>query len=145
MSELFEKIIGTGAMFPVVLEEARDSSGNIILEDGGPKKGWYPIKGDIKLIEQNMKNIIHTLIGSRLRGEDFGSRVHEMLEEPNTRVTTFLTSKFVTESIIKWEPRVKQVKVTTESLNHKLNIILTYKLENDPSQQENETSITYNI
>lgn len=145
MNELLEKTIGSGAGFPVILEPTKDSNGNIIIKEGQPLQGWYISQGDMGLIEQNLKNIIFTLVGSRIRQESFGSRIHEILEEPNNRVTTFLGSKFVTEAIKLWEPRLTQIKVETTSSFDKLEIVVYYKLTNDPTNKLNSTVINYNL
>lgn len=146
MKNELERTIGSGASFPIVLENALDNQGRILRgEDGKPLLGWQIVKGDIKLIEQNLKNIMFTLIGQRIRQESFGCRIYELLEEPNNRVIQHLASKFVSEAILQWEPRITQVKVEALSRFNKVTLKLYYQLVGSLEEGENILTLTYNI
>ena len=92
--------IGSGAYFPIKLEQALGSDGkpeSVQLPDGRvvPKIGWYILRGDVALIKQNLTAILTYQIGQRFRQEDFGSRTWECLEEPNTSALNLMIKNFV--------------------------------------------------
>lgn len=108
--------IGIGAIFPIELEE----------NDQG-QTGWYPVYGDSKLIEENLKALLLYEIGQRLRQEDFGTRLIEVLEEPNTSLS-FLIREYIMQALNKYESRVRITKISSTRLNQKLHILLEFKI-----------------
>ena len=108
--------IGIGAIFPIELEE----------NDQG-QTGWYPVYGDSKLIEENIKALLLYEIGQRLRQEDFGTRLIEVLEEPNTALS-FLIREYIMQALNKYESRVLITKISSTRLNQKLHILLEFKI-----------------
>lgn len=109
--------IGIGAIFPIELEE----------NDQG-QTGWYPVYGDSKLIEENLKALLLYEIGQRLRQEDFGTRLIEVLEEPNTSALSFLIREYIMQALNKYESRVLITKISSTRLNQKLHILLEFKI-----------------
>lgn len=109
--------IGIGAIFPIELEE----------NDQG-QTGWYPVYGDSKLIEENLKALLLYEIGQRLRQEDFGTRLIEVLEEPNTSALSFLIREYIMQALNKYESRVRITKISSTRLNQKLHILLEFKI-----------------
>lgn len=108
--------VGTGALFP------------IILTDNGLGKGWYPVEGDPTLIENNLRSLIEYNIGQRFRQEDFGTRLLECIEEPNTQALNYIVRKFLVDAIRKYETRLKIKKITTTRYNQYLYIVMEYKI-----------------
>lgn len=109
--------IGIGAIFPIELDE----------NDQG-QTGWYPVYGDSKLIEENIKALLIYEIGQRLRQEDFGTRLIEVLEEPNTSALSFLIREYIMQALNKYESRVLITKISSTRLNQKLHILLEFKI-----------------
>lgn len=109
--------IGIGAIFPIELEE----------NDQG-QTGWYPVYGDSKLIEENIKALLLYEIGQRLRQEDFGTRLIEVLEEPNTSALSFLVREYIMQALAKYESRVVVTKISSTRLNQKLHILLEFRI-----------------
>ena len=141
---ILDRIIGAGAGFPIELTPLIDNKGEPILgEDGELQMGWNVIRGDFNLIDQSLKNIIFTMLGSRIRQENFGSRLYELIEEPNNQIVTFLSSKYVTEAVRQWEPRIQQITIEAIPKNERLSIKASYRLVDPVSQGENEIEFTY--
>lgn len=109
--------IGIGAIFPIELEE----------NDQG-QTGWYPVYGDSKLIEENIKALLLYEIGQRLRQEDFGTRLIEVLEEHKTSALSFLIREYIMQALNKYESRVLITKISSIRLNQKLHILLEFKI-----------------
>ncbi len=59
------------------------------------------------LIEQSIGRILGEQVGERFFGYDFGSRIDEILFEPNDEVLIDLLQMFVFEAVARWEKRVK--------------------------------------
>lgn len=122
--------IGVGAYFPIELTEVNG------------KQSWKALSGDIRLVNQNLIALFNTQIGEIIRNENFGTRLWECLEEPNTQALSFLIRRFCKDAIESWEPRIKFVDSTINRDGYKLNIQLTYQLIGD--QSVNDLNFSYN-
>lgn len=109
--------IGIGAIFPIELKENNQG-----------QTGWYPVYGDSKLIEENIKALLLYEIGQRLRQEDFGTKLIEVLEEPNTSALSFLVREYIMQALTKYESRVAVTKISSTRLNQKLHILLEFRI-----------------
>ena len=109
--------IGIGAIFPIELKENNQG-----------QTGWYPVYGDSKLIEENIKALLLYEIGQRLRQEDFGTKLIEVLEEPNTSALSFLVREYIMQALTKYESRVVVTKISSTRLNQKLHILLEFRI-----------------
>ena len=109
--------IGIGAIFPIELKENNQG-----------QTGWYPVYGDSKLIEENIKALLLYEIGQRLRQEDFGTKLIEVLEEPNTSALSFLVREYIMQALAKYESRVVVTKISSTMLNQKLHILLEFRI-----------------
>lgn len=147
--------IGVGAAFPIVLSTPKDSEGNDeyveILEDGVvtqvKKVGWYPSSG-ISLVKQNVTSIFVYQIGERFRQENYGSRLWECIEEPNTDLLSYMVAKFVKEALYLWESRIRGLEVTCTREQSKLFIKIRFSIgtaspEEAIIEYDNLTNSTY--
>lgn len=123
--------IGSGAYFPIEL--TTNDKGEIT---------WSMVDGDVKLINQNIIAIFNTQIGNILRNEDFGTRLWECLEEPNTQALEFLIYRFCKSAIDTWEPRVIFVDAYSQRSSDKIHINLKYKVNTD--QLVKDLNFSYN-
>lgn len=102
-----------GLVFPLEL----DSGKHVISE------GEDLIKSSIKII------LAWPLFTCEYR-DDFGSRVHEVLEDQSDEVLITLIKKFVVDSITKWEQRIELKKMTFERpSSEKLIVDLLYRIK----------------
>lgn len=141
--------IGSGAYFPIKLEQAVGSDGkleSVQLPDGRvvPKIGWYILRGDVALIKQNLTAILTYQIGQRFRQEDFGSRTWECLEEPNTSALNLMIRNFVKDGIAAWEPRITALKVLAlKPTKESIRLLIYFKVQD--SQRIEELNFQYNL
>ena len=114
---LNSKVIGKGALFPIVLSTNKEG-----------KTGWYPADGGRALIVNNLNGILIYMIGERFRQEDFGTRLWECIEEPNTQAQAFLVNTFLRDAISSWEDRIQfdHSEVTREA--NKVHIQMYYTI-----------------
>lgn len=137
--------IGSGVYFPILLTEPTDEEGNKLLtEDGKVKRGWYPVKGDPLLVEENLTALILFMIGQRFREEEFGTRIHECIEEPNTQALNFLVRDFIKTAIVRYESRIQYLAVNTEINGSKINIQVRFSIRNTPMVTESNFEIDSN-
>lgn len=121
--------IGNGAYFPITLTKSLDSAGEEV-------NTWAITKGEQKLVKQNLSSILVHQIGERFRQENFGSRLWEFLEEPNTTMLQYLIRRYVIDSISAWEPRIKALSVSTTRSGTKVVINVKYQIELDTPVEE---------
>ena len=84
MDNYLTNIVGKGMIFPIQL--TRNEKG---------ETGWYPVNGDMALVRNNISSIMYYLIGQRFRQENFGNRLWECIEEPNTQALSFIIKEFI--------------------------------------------------
>lgn len=119
MANILEKLIGSGVLYPIKLEP--NSAG---------ETGWYPVTGTPDLILHNINSVIQYEIGSRIRQEDFGTRLWECIEEPNSQAQAFLVNQFVKQAMVTWEDRIYLTKTELVRQGTKLSVIINYTLKN---------------
>lgn len=127
---LYEKIVGNGMVYPIVLRTNSEH-----------KTGWYPVIGDTKLISDNLNALLQYTIGERFRQEDFGTRLWECIEEPNTQAQAFLINTFLKEAISLYEDRINYKESIISRSGNKLHIEMHYILKQ--SHEEKSLNITY--
>lgn len=134
--------IGSGAYFPIILSDVKTK----ILINGKweevTTKSWKILEGDINLVKQNLVALINCQLGFRFRQENFGTRLWECLEEPNTTVIETLVKEFLSTSIANWEPRIRALNVEVNRSGEKLYIKLYYAIRGD--KNINELDFEYN-
>lgn len=128
---LYEKIVGNGMTYPIVLGTNSDK-----------KTGWYPVLGSTKLITDNLNSLLQYSIGERFRQEDFGTRLWECIEEPNNQAQAFLINTFLKEAISLYEDRINYKEAIISRSGNKLHIEMHYILKQ--SNEEKSLGITYN-
>ena len=129
MANIYSDVIGSGVTFPIQLSTNQLG-----------QTGWYPVEGEVSLIEENLKAIINYNIGQRIRQEDFGSRLWECIEEPNVQALKFLVNTFLKEAIIMYEDRVTFVG-STVTLNGS-SIIIEYHLRVNMTNKALSSTLT---
>lgn len=124
MDNYLTNIVGKGVTFPIQL--TRNEKGEI---------GWYPVNGDINLIRHNISSVMYYLIGQRFRQENFGNRLLECIEEPNTQALSFIIKEFIKTSIGTWEQRVTLKCIKVSRQDAKINIEVHYVIDNTSTSQ----------
>lgn len=113
-----QDFIGKGITFPIVLE------------NGKPK-----VESGFQLIRSSIAMILTWPYGTRFFLGEFGSRLEELLEEPNDEILKNLINVFVVDAINDWEKRVELLSVTILDIDYKtIHIGLRYKIINTQLQ-----------
>ena len=91
-----KNIVGDGWEFPF---ETSSKGGIEKLKSDTPNN-------QIERIRQSIVQILGTSKGERFFLREFGSRIHELVFEPNDLILVGMARKFVIEDIERWEKRV---------------------------------------
>lgn len=79
-------------------------------------------------IEESIKDILLTPLGSRVMLPEYGSRLYELVDKRVDNEFKALLAYYVIDAISKWEKRVKIDKVVLKSFNDgNFNFILVLK------------------
>lgn len=81
-------------------------------------------------IRASITHILGTKIGERVHLIEFGSRLHELVFEPNDQVFISLAKSFVEEALARWEQRIEMIntEVLLDPNNKTAHIRVTYQL-----------------
>lgn len=114
------QFIGGGMIFPIKVNA----------------KGSVDIVGNNELLQSAIKNILYWPTSHRFFNEQFGSRIFDVLEEPNDNIGKALVRTFIFEAINRWEKRVtvKQVKLLNSD-HQVVNIEITYEIRNTRTEE----------
>jgi phage baseplate assembly protein W len=114
-----DKFIGKGLVFPIQLDST----------------GKPPLVGGMELLESSIRTIMSWYIGTRFFLGEFGSRLEDLLQEPNDLITQSLVEYFTAEVISKWEKRLKILEVDIINRDeYILNIIIKYEVVSTKQQ-----------
>ena len=92
--------------------------------------GKHVISEGEDLIKSSIRIILSWPLFTREYVDDFGSRIHEALEDQNDEILITLIKKFVVDSITKWEKRVELKKMIFERPSgEKLIVDLLYRIK----------------
>ena len=94
-------------------------------------RGNLALSTEERSIDESMRIIIGTAPGERVMRPDFGCRVHELIFHPNNHNTASQASYYVEEALIKWEPRIRDIKVDAypdPSADNVLQLSISYRV-----------------
>ena len=104
--------------------------------------GKHLVVSGVDLIQSSLKIIISWPMFTRYYVGEFGSRVYEILEEPNDDILINLIRRFVIDAINTWEKRIELISLeVTRPSPEKLSIDLTYNIR----ESNSEGSFYYNL
>lgn len=66
---------------------------------------------DIAHIEQSVRDILTTPVGSRLMRRDYGSLIPELIDQPGTAANRMRLMSATVMALMRWEPRIAVQKV----------------------------------
>jgi len=92
--------LGTGIKFPITL-----------------RAGKVVYASEISLIDQSIQIILSTPAKTRVFVPEFGSRLTDLLFDPNDDALESALSYFINEALTEWEKRIKVLGVDFERIN----------------------------
>jgi phage baseplate assembly protein W len=105
-------------------------------------KGWrFPVAVNLtggissSAYEENVRESIFVILGTapgeRVKREDFGCRIHDLMFAPNNDETAARAEYYCEEAIYKYEPRVGDVSckaVPSKDEPNRLDVRITYQI-----------------
>lgn len=90
----------------------------------------------VELITASIGNIISTTLGTRFYLGEFGERLEDLLEEPNSDVLERTLPLLLKDQILKWEKRVEYVNIKSSVVGMaKLRLDISYKIIGSPNEE----------
>lgn len=93
-----KSFLGSGLRFPLGV----NAVGGVAMSEGSDN------------IEESIRIIIGTAVGERVMRPLFGSRVHDFVFHSNSESTAGLVAFYVREALIKYEPRITDIRVVAK-------------------------------
>ena len=101
----------------------------------------HPVTNDVvtirdeDAIKRSVKNIIFTILGEKPFEPEFGSVINNSLFELNTSLNEMRVSDEIKQSLINYEPRIQDIKVTTSIYpdSNELNCTVQYDIVGIPA------------
>lgn len=85
--------------------------------------GRIALVNDLELINQSILRILNTPLGSVFRNREYGSKLNELIFEPNDNILIALLDFFVFDSIEKWEKRITPKSIEFNTPDNKPELI----------------------
>lgn len=98
MNNLQDQYLGVGLKFPISIDQFG--------------RGEY--ESGLSLVAQDIKLLLSTAVGEQFFLPEYGSRLEEVLFEPNNEIAKALIRTFVEEAVAQWEKRVKFIDIDFE-------------------------------
>lgn len=92
---------------------------------------------DMEHINQSIKDILTTPIGSRIERRDYGSFLFLLIDNPNDQATRLRIMSAVVIALNQWEPRININSVDLIADHEKLTLQLTGSRNDRPNQPFN--------
>ena len=111
----------------IVAEEARFKglAGSVTRGVGG----LFATATTSEIIKASLKMIFATRPGERVMLPEFGSRMQELLFQPNDSVLKALAAQVVHDSVLRWEPRVAVTGTSVEPQGSRMVVTIAYVLK----------------
>ena len=101
----------------------------------------HPVTNDVltirdeDAIKRSVKNIVFTIIGEKPFEPDFGSVINDSLFDLNTNLSEIRVSDEIKTSLINFEPRIENIKVTVRVMpdSNELNCTVQYDIVGIPA------------
>ena len=101
----------------------------------------HPVTNDVvtisneDAIKRSVKNIVFTILGEKPFQPNFGSVINNSLFELNTSMNEMRVSDEIKQSLINYEPRIQDIKVTTSIYpdSNELNCTVQYDIVGIPA------------
>jgi len=94
----------------------------------------------ISHLQQSVRDIITTRIGTRCMRRDYGSRVPELVDNPINELLKVELFSAVAEALARWEPRFGLDRVYLQSVSENGRIVLSLEgrilINNEPVKLE---------
>lgn len=113
-----EESLGSGVQYPNMFSDVR---------------GNTEIRAGVNKIEQSIEDILTTRLGERFGKPEYGSRLYEVIFEPNDYIAMDLAKMYVKDALDRWEDRINVTSIDTKMVKNTLdgemmNIVINFRI-----------------
>lgn len=91
--------------------------------------GAWPLDTGVTLIRASIQMILRWVYGTRFFLVEFGSKLEQLLEEPNDEVLRSIAYELIVDALTTWEKRIEVIDVEIERPDfYKMDLKLTYRI-----------------
>lgn len=90
--------------------------------------GVFATQTTTELIKSSIQMILQTRLGERVMLPEYGSRLAELLYEPNDSVLVSLAKRFIVDALARWEPRIKVLGSIILANENEMQININYEI-----------------
>lgn len=94
-----------------------------------------------EVIRSSILSILTTDLGERVMLPEFGSKLSNLVFEPNDQITRSVARRYVIDAIKRWETRIELVDTIVESDEHELIVTMRYIIKENQEQDSLTISI----
>lgn len=85
-------------------------------------EGRASVSVGVDRIEQSLRKIIYTPKGTRYRNKAYGSRIKQVIYDPNDAIASQMSKRFAFEAISENEPRVEFIDCSVQQTDSTINL-----------------------
>ena len=123
-----KEIVGRGFTFPIQIGS----------------QGGISLTTEINEIMQAIRIILSTTPGQRVMRPTFGSRLHELILEPNDGATAALAESYARDALAMWEPRINVVSIQAiPDDSHHMGSVLQLHIDFQIKATNDKRSLVY--
>ncbi len=89
---------------------------------------------DAAHIQQSVKDILTTPTGTRVMRRDYGSVIHNLIDQPNDGAARLRVMAAVVMTLTRWEPRIELTGVDFSAEGHVLTVTMQAERKDIPGQ-----------
>ena len=102
------------------------------------KNGYFTLIHGKDTIKASIINILSTRVGERVHLPEFGSKLHELVFEPEDEFFQSLAEDYVFEALRTWEPRIEVISALVsfeEKERNVANLTVQYRIKQPVSRE----------
>jgi len=89
---------------------------------------------DARHIQQSVRDILTTPVGTRVMRREYGSVIHDLIDQPNDGATRLRVMSAVVMALTRWEPRIDIIGVDFAAGNSDLSVTIEAERTDVPGQ-----------
>lgn len=101
-----------------------------------PATGGVTWATGVDKIRQNVRLVLGTRMGERPMLRQFGSRLHQLVHEPNDAAMGDILQHQAQQALLQWEPRIVALQARIDQSGAELTLRITYTHTSEPEGGE---------
>lgn len=98
--------------------------------------GYFTALTDATQVKADLLMLLTTRPNERVMLPEFGSRLPDLVFEPNDTVLEALAELYIIEAIKRWEPRVRVLSTAIRSEEHELHVTVQFAIKENLNETQ---------